>query len=136
MPPITAADIYDHAHSVVVVIVSDRNSKPIGQGSGFIVAKDRIVTNHHVVKGAKDALVVFADGTSELVEGVAADSLVRDLAILVVKTGSRLPLKLGDELSVRQGDSVYALACIIHKSGALKSFFVRANKHATRSEFE
>jgi trypsin-like peptidase/PEGA domain-containing protein len=109
-PQISAADIYERAHSsVVVVIVSDRNSKPIGLGSGFIVAKDRIVTNHHVVKGAKDALVVFADGTSELVEGVAADSPARDLAILVVKTGSRLPLKLGDELSVRQGDSVYAL---------------------------
>jgi serine protease Do len=109
-PQITAADIYEHAHlSVVVVIVGDRNSKPIGQASGFIVAKGRIVTNHHVVKGAMDALVVFADGTSELVAGVAADGPARDLAILVVETGSRLLLKLEDELSVRPGDSVYAL---------------------------
>jgi Trypsin-like peptidase domain/PEGA domain len=107
---ISASDIYRHAHSsVVVVIVDDANSKPIGQGSGFIVAKNRIVTNHHVVEGARGALVVFADGTSEQVAGVAADSPARDLAILVVKTGARLPLKLGDELSVRQGDSVYAL---------------------------
>jgi S1-C subfamily serine protease len=110
MPPITAADIYARAHlSVVVVIVADSNENPIGQGSGFIVAKNRIVTNHHVVQGAADALVVFADGTSELVAGVAADSPARDLAILVVKTGSRLPLTLGDEDSVRQGDTVYAL---------------------------
>jgi S1-C subfamily serine protease len=92
-PQITAADIYARAHSsVVVVIVADGNEKPIGQGSGFIVAKDRIVTNHHVVNGAADALVIFADGTSELVEGVAADSPTRDLAVLVVKTGSRSPL--------------------------------------------
>jgi hypothetical protein len=109
-PQITAADIYARAHSsVVVVIVADRNEKPIGQGSGFIVAKDRIVTNHHVVKGAADALVIFADGTSELVEGMAADSPTRDLAVLIVKTGSRLPLILGDEDSVRQGDPVYAM---------------------------
>ncbi|MFI5059578.1 MAG: trypsin-like peptidase domain-containing protein [Candidatus Acidiferrales bacterium] len=109
-PQISAAAIYEHAHSsVVVVIVSDRDSKPVGQGSGFIVAKNRIVTNHHVVEGAGAASVVFSDGTSELVEGVASDSPARDLAILAVKTGARLPLKLGDELSARQGDSVYAL---------------------------
>jgi S1-C subfamily serine protease len=109
-PQVTAADVYEHAHSsVVVVIVGDRNSKPIGQGSGFIVAKNRIVTNHHVVEGAGSALVVFSDGSSEQVEGVASDSPARDLAILVVKTGRRLPLRLGDELSARQGDSVYAL---------------------------
>jgi hypothetical protein len=109
-PQITPADIYAHAHSsVVVVLVADSNEKPIGQGSGFIIAKNRIVTNHHVVEGASDALIVFADGTSARVEGVGADSPARDLAILVVRTGARLPLKLGDELTVRQGDSVYAL---------------------------
>jgi hypothetical protein len=107
---ITAADIYKQAHlSVVVVLVGDGNSNVIGQGSGFIVAKNRIVTNHHVVNGAKEALVVFADGASELVEGLAVDSPAEDLAILVVNTGSRLPLKLGAEDSVRQDDSVYAL---------------------------
>jgi hypothetical protein len=74
----------------VVVIVGDRNPKQIGQGSGFIVARDSIVPNHNVVKRATGALVVFADGTSGLVEGVAADSPGRDLAILVVKTGLRL----------------------------------------------
>ena len=110
IPPTTAADIYVRAHSsVVVVIVTDSNKTPTGQGSGFIVAKNRIVTNHHVVKGAAEAFVIFADGTSELVEGLAADSPARDLAILVVKTGSRLPLTFGDEDSVRQGDTVYAL---------------------------
>ena len=109
-PRISVADIYERAHSsVVVVIVADRNSKPFGQGSGFIVAKNRVVTNHHVVQGARDALVVFEDGTSESVEGVVADSPAHDLTFLVVKTGARSPLKLGDELTVRQGDPVYAL---------------------------
>jgi hypothetical protein len=108
--PITPAVIYDRSHaSVVVVIIADRDSNPIGQGSGFIVTRNRVVTNHHVIKDAARALVVFADGTSEEAEGIAADSAARDLAILVVKTGSRSPLKLGDELAARQGDSVYAL---------------------------
>src|SRR6266481_4193822 len=39
-----------------------------------------------------------------------------------------------DHLVFTAGDSLHLqdLARIIHKSGALKSFFVRANKHATR----
>jgi len=107
---ITPADIYERTHSsVVVVIVADANSKPFGQGSGFVAAKDRIVTNHHVIQGAREALVVFADGTSEPVNGVVADSPAHDLAILAVKTGAHSPLKLGDEFVVRQGESVYAL---------------------------
>jgi S1-C subfamily serine protease len=109
-PQVSPAAIYERAHeSVVVVIVGDKNSKPISQGSGFIVARNRVATNHHVIKDVASALVVFADGSSELVEGIAADSVARDLAILIVKTGSRPVLKLGDELTARQGDSVYAL---------------------------
>jgi hypothetical protein len=47
--PITPAVIYDRSHaSVVVVIIADRDSNPIGQGSGFIVTRNRVVTNHHV----------------------------------------------------------------------------------------
>jgi S1-C subfamily serine protease len=107
---ISPAAIYERSHSsVVVVIVLDDDSKPIGQGSGFIVAKNRFVTNHHVVEGAAGALVVFADGKSEPAEGIANDSPARDLALLAVKTGPRFALKLGDELKVKQGDSVYAL---------------------------
>jgi S1-C subfamily serine protease len=109
-PQVSPADIYERTHSsVVVVIVRDANAKPISQGSGFIVRKNRIVTNHHVIENAATALIIFADGNSQEVEGLAADSPPRDLAILVVNTGSRPALKLGDELAVRQGDSVYAL---------------------------
>jgi S1-C subfamily serine protease len=109
-PQVSPADIYERTHSsVVIVIVRDSNAKPISQGSGFIVRKNRIVTNHHVVENAASAFIIFADGNSQEVEGLAADSPARDLAILVVNTGARPALKLGDELAVRQGDSVYAL---------------------------
>ena len=37
----TPAVIFDRAHSsVVVIFTADKDDKPIGQGSGFIVAKD------------------------------------------------------------------------------------------------
>jgi S1-C subfamily serine protease len=51
--PVSPAAIYERAHSsVALVIVGDRDAKPIGQGSGFIVARDRVATNHHVIEGA------------------------------------------------------------------------------------
>jgi S1-C subfamily serine protease len=108
--PISPAVIYERTHSsVVVVLIVDKDSNPIGQGSGFIVGKNRVVTNHHVIKYAATVFVFFADGASEEAEGILADSVARDLTILVVQTGSRSPLKLGDELAVRQGESVYAI---------------------------
>jgi S1-C subfamily serine protease len=109
-PPETPSTIYEQTHlSVVVVVTADNDDKPLGQGSGFIVAKGRVVTNHHVLAGASSAIIVFADGAIAQVDGITADSPTRDLIVLSVATGKRSPLKIGDELSVRQGDSVYAL---------------------------
>jgi S1-C subfamily serine protease len=108
--PITPAQVYERAHSSIVVIVTaDGDGNPLSQGSGFIVAKDKIVTNHHVLKGASGAFIVFADGISSKADGVVVDSVANDLSMLSVKTGGRLPLQLGNELDIHQGDAVYAM---------------------------
>jgi S1-C subfamily serine protease len=108
--PTTPSTIYERTHlSVVVIVTADKDAKPIGQGSGFIIARDKVVTNHHVIEGAAAVVVVFADGSTSEVEGIVADSPARDLTILSVNTGTRSALRFGDELSVRQGDSVYAV---------------------------
>jgi len=104
------ASIYERTHlSIVVLATVDKDNKPIGQGSGFVVAKDRIITNHRVLTGATNVIVFFADGESVVVDGIVSDSPKRDLAVISAKTGSRSPLGLGDELSVPQGDYVYAI---------------------------
>src|SRR3989442_1415256 len=52
-PPRAANVIYERCHSsVVVVIPLDSDNKALGQGSGFIIAENKIVTNHHVLGGA------------------------------------------------------------------------------------
>jgi len=108
--PISPTQIYERAHSSIVVILTvDKDDNLLSQGSGFIVAKDKIVTNHHVLAGASRAVVVFADGLSSKVDGVVADSSPRDLTILLAKTGDRLSLPIGNEGAVHQGDAVYAI---------------------------
>jgi tetratricopeptide (TPR) repeat protein len=95
--------------SIVLIVGGDSNGQPTVQGSGFVIAQDRIVTNHHVVAGASTAAAVFSDGGTSEVEAVVADSPGSDLIVLVASTGQRQPVRLGDELSLQQGDPVYAI---------------------------
>ena len=106
----TPSAIYERTHlSIVVIVSADKDAKPIAQGSGFVVSRNRIATNHHVIEEAAAVIIVFADGGTSAVEGIVADSPKKDLTILSVETGTRPALKFGDELSVRQGDPVYAI---------------------------
>jgi S1-C subfamily serine protease len=74
-------------------------------GSGFVWDKDgHIVTNNHVVDGATDITVIFADGHRETAKVVGQDRDA-DLAVLKVDNiGSATPLSLmnSDEAKVGQ----------------------------------
>lgn len=108
--PLSASEIFARSHaSVVVIFAADQNGQRQVLGSGFIVARGKIATNHHVLQGMSNAQVVFSDGEVKSVSGVVADSPQQDLIILSADTGDRSPLVLGDELSLQQGASVYAL---------------------------
>lgn len=95
--------------SIVLIIGGDSKGEPTVQGSGFIIGSDRIATNHHVMVGTSAAVVVFSDGDTSKVTNVIADSAAKDLIVLGAKTGARPALRLGDEMSLQQGDPVYAI---------------------------
>ena len=108
-PAPTPADIFRQARSSVVLIVGSASNDKVAQGSGFIVGKDKIVTNYHVIAGLSAAYVLFADGRTEAVAGVVAADADQDTAILQVRTGTRPALALGDELNLHEGESVLAI---------------------------
>lgn len=108
--PLSASEIFARSRgSVVVILATDENGKRQVLGSGFIVKRNEIVTNHHVLEGMSKADVVFSNGDVQEVSGVAADSRENDLIVLSCRTGNRSALALGDELSLDQGSAVYAL---------------------------
>ncbi len=73
----------------VVTIVNDDKS----EGSGFVVdAKGLIVTNYHVIEGAKRATVTFADKKSFDVEGFLVVYPGKDLAVLQISRRTRPPI--------------------------------------------
>jgi S1-C subfamily serine protease len=72
--------------AVVTIHVTKTQGK--GTGSGFLIDGDgTIVTNYHVIEGAKSANVVFRDGTSAEVSGFLGLSPGNDLALLHAASG-------------------------------------------------
>lgn len=115
------SQIYDSAkHGVVQVtatsVVSD---SPIfgaqeqqAEGSGFVIDKDgHVVTNYHVVQGAKKVQVSFSD--TELIDAtVVGSDPSTDIAVLKIKGAwarSLTPLALGDSSAIQVGDAVVAI---------------------------
>ncbi len=106
---LTPAEIAQRANPSVVRIdsVVDGGSR---QGTGFVVARDgRVATNLHVVEGALEITVTFADKRKFTVREVSLASDSRDLAVLHIGAEDLVPLPLGDSGGVRAGDHVVAI---------------------------
>jgi tetratricopeptide (TPR) repeat protein len=95
--------------SVVTILTFDANKAPQAQGSGFVIAKNRVATNYHVLAGSTSAAIIFSDGSMALVKSVIAASLPEDIAVVETDTGNRIPLPLGNELQLKVGETVYAI---------------------------
>ena len=127
---LTIAQIYKRTAPGVVLItatstVSTTNSDPFfgnpfgtpdqeqqrALGSGFVIDKSGyIITNYHVVQGAKSIQVAFSNNTSIKARLVGSDPST-DIAVIKVNTPSSAltPLTLGNSDLVQVGDSVVAI---------------------------
>jgi serine protease Do len=96
------------------VVSYDLFSRPYtqeGAGSGWIIDKNGfIVTNNHVVEGAKTITVTTDDGSTYTadVNSVATDPL-NDLAVIKIDAQNLPALKTGDPAKMRVGDWVIAI---------------------------
>ncbi len=80
-------------------------------GSGFVIDKaGHVVTNYHVVEGAKTVQVSFSNHESMRARIVGSDPAT-DIAVLKVAVPSRAlrPLTLGNSSTVEVGDQVIAI---------------------------
>ncbi|MBQ6713577.1 MAG: trypsin-like peptidase domain-containing protein [Selenomonadales bacterium] len=80
-----------------------------GTGSGVVIdAKGYIVTNNHVIEGAKEIVVSFADGTT--VEGkLIGSDPVTDLAVVKVDVKNLPVAELGDSDALIVGEPAVAI---------------------------
>lgn len=103
----SAAMVFARASSSVVMVrVETANGQ--SQGSGVIVGRNKVITNAHVVNGARKVTVTIKGKNVEA--RVSATSVVaRDLALLDVDTtgGGTASLRLSTSLAV--GERVFAI---------------------------
>jgi putative serine protease PepD len=104
---------------VVTITVNLSNGQAIGSGIVLDTRGD-IVTNAHVIAGARSIEVAFSDGTTATGTLVGSNTGA-DLAVIRVSVAASTlhPLALGSSASVQIGDSVYAIGSPFGLSGSL-----------------
>ena len=105
-----------------------------GQGSGFVIDKEgHIVTNNHVVEGARSIIVRFQDGTEVEAEIVGTDP-DSDLAVIRVDVDPEVlkPVELGDSGALQVGDWVIAIGNPFGFEGSVTFGIVSATGRAVR----
>jgi S1-C subfamily serine protease len=116
---LTIGEIYRRSYKgVVEITVTSSSMSPFGgqqaqqaQGSGFVYdSKGDIVTNEHVVDGAKSVSVRFWNGDTYNATVVGSDPST-DLAVIKVDAPQSIlaPLAVGDSAKVLVGDGVVAI---------------------------
>jgi serine protease Do len=97
------------------------------RGSGFIIdPSGMIVTNNHVVNGAKSVEVTLSDGTNLPAKILGTDPRT-DIAVLKVNAGHSLPyIELGNSSKVEPGEWVVAMGNPFGLSGTVTAGIVSA----------
>lgn len=114
----TVASVFDKVSPSVVSIVTNTTAQTYygvtdaqAAGTGIIVSSDGyILTNKHVVSGAKSVQVITADGTTYANVTIVGTDPLNDVAYLKIKDAKGLTAAtLGDSSTVRIGQSVVAI---------------------------
>jgi hypothetical protein len=96
--------------AVVSIIMSDKDGRPLAQGSGFLVSRDgRILTNYHVIRHGSSAVIKLPDGAFFVIDGVLAFDKARDIAVIKAHGENFRTVTLGDSGRVQVGDEVVAI---------------------------
>ena len=94
---------------VITYDIFNRPSVQQGAGSGWVIDENGIiVTNNHVVQGAKSVTVTMADGQTFSAETVLTDPHT-DLAIVKIDATNLPAANIGDSSKLRVGDWLVAI---------------------------
>ena len=79
-------------------------------GTGFIISEDGyILTNNHVVDGAKDVTVKLWDGSEYLARIVGTEGRDSDVAVLKIEASGLTPVTLGNSDEMEVGEDIYVV---------------------------
>ena len=143
---LSAADIYKKV-APAVVMVSTKSVQSVNgwfqqeteeMGSGFIINNDGyILTNYHVIDGAKEVTVTLSDGQEVTASVINYDS-DRDVAMIKINQDIEVPgvVELGDSDALQPGEEVLAIGNPLSKelSSTLTKGIVSALNRSIETE--
>lgn len=96
-------EVYEKVKDSCVSVITNQ-----ALGSGFVVKEDGyIITNHHVIDGAKSIDVEFYNGDKYKAKLIGSDS-ISDIAVLKID-GTFTPIELGNSDNLKVGQDVVAI---------------------------
>lgn len=115
-PANAVVDIAEHMRPAIVQIRVSGGDGP-GSGSGVVFRSDgHVLTNHHVVEGARRITVVMADGEEEGAHLVGSDPET-DIAVVKVDKTDVPSAPLGSATSLRVGQLAVAIGSPLGLAG-------------------
>ena len=114
-----AAAVTPHVAALEVTGTSRNGRFRAGAGSAVLFTSDGyLLTNAHVVDGARHGSAVYADGSRTSVDVIGADPL-SDLAVVRGKAPTAAPAQLGDAESLKVGQLVIAVGNPLGLAGSV-----------------
>lgn len=143
---LSAADIYKKV-APAVVMVSTKTIQSVngwfqqeteGMGSGFIINEEGyILTNYHVIEGAKEVTVTLSDDREVTASVVNYDS-EQDVAMIKINEDIEVPgvVELGDSDALQPGEEVLAIGNPLSKelSSTLTKGIISALNRSVETE--
>jgi tetratricopeptide (TPR) repeat protein len=113
--------------SVVAIVTYDAKGERLSRGSGFFTAKDRVITNRHVLEGAYRAEIHTVNDLAYNVKGVLAVDGEGDIALLQVD----IPASMASPLTVirtspQEGESIVVIGNPLGLEGSISNGIVSA----------
>jgi len=103
--------VEDIGSAIVMVFAQGHNYKDGRQGSGVVVNNgEYIITNAHVVHGARKAVIKFLDGSQQTFYGFSSEDSRRDLVSIKIKNKPNInSVRMRMSSTVKVGERVIAI---------------------------
>lgn len=105
--------------SVVFIMAMDSDKMEIARGTGYVIGKDLMVTNYHLLSQAKNAEGRDINGKKVKIEGIISFDTATDMAVVKIKSKAPTLTPAGFE-TLKFASMLYVVGC--NEAGQVQAY--------------